>query len=84
MYRFTSSCIGKTVLTIILALSFQLQAAEEKTGEEKAEAENPKSTVLATVNGEPITSDEVDILFDRFGGNTPRSFIFERLIQKAC
>ena len=83
MYRSRPFCVATTVLTVVLALAFQVQAAEEETTE-KSEPEGLKSTVLATVNGEQITSDDVDILFERFGRSTPRSFILERLIQKAA
>ena len=89
MYSPKHFCIGIAALTIAFSSIFQASAVEETTAEdikapeeEKTDTEKPKPTVVATVNGEAITSDELDELFDSLGGETPKSFILEQLIQR--
>ena len=89
MYSPKRFYIGIATLTIAFSSIFQASAAEETTAEdiklpveEKADTEKPKPTVMATVNGEAINSDEVDELFDSLEGGTPKSFILEQLIQR--
>jgi parvulin-like peptidyl-prolyl isomerase len=81
---------------IVLALTFSLGAVEEKKADEKATATDTKpntdadkkgteakeSPILATVNGVPIKTDEVERLYGHLEGKTPRSFILNQLIQK--
>ena len=86
MYRSKYFNIVIAVLMLVFALTFQLHAAEEKTDTEKTDkeekAEAAESAVAATVNGEPITWEEVIILYDVFEAKRPKSVILDELISK--
>ena len=86
MYRSKYFNIVIAVLMLVFALTFQLHAAEEKTDTEKTDkeekAETAESAVAATVNGEPITWEEIIILYDVFEAKRPKSVILDELISK--
>ncbi len=86
MYRSKSFNIVIAVLMFVFALTFQLHAAEEKTDAEKTDKEEKteaaESAVAATVNGEPITWEEINILYDVFEAKRPKSVILDELISK--
>jgi parvulin-like peptidyl-prolyl isomerase len=86
MRPFKRYCVATVVLFAILILPTCLLAAEVESGNEGSEEIKTDSAagseVLATVNGDPITSAEVELLNKRAAGRMPKTFILEQLIQR--